>query len=67
MNADKTGGLFRGIGFVFLTLGLVIAVYYIFQATVYSSSDHLLDTLRYMCLGIAFELFGLGLMIVGRK
>ncbi len=67
MNADKTGGLFRGIGFVFLTLGFVIAAYYIFQATAYSSSDHLLDTLRYMCLGIAFELFGLGLMIVGRK
>jgi hypothetical protein len=67
MNMDKIGGLLRGMGFVFLILGLVIAVYYILQATAYSSNGHLLDTLRYMCLGMAFELFGLGLMIVGRK
>jgi hypothetical protein len=67
MNVYKTRGLFCGIGFLFLILGLVIAAYYIFQATAYSSDGHLLDTLRYMCLGIAFELFGLGLMMVGRK
>lgn len=67
MNVDRTRGLLRYLGFVFLILGLVIAIYYIPQATAYSSDGHLLDTLRYMCLGIAFELFGLGLMMAGKK
>jgi hypothetical protein len=45
----------------------MVALYYIPQATQYSTDSHLLDTLRFVCLGIALEIFGLGLVMVDRK
>jgi hypothetical protein len=65
MNVERNKGLLSYIGLAFLILGLITALYYILQATAYSSN--LLDTLRYVCLGIALELFGLGLVIFNRK
>jgi len=67
MNMGRNKGLLRYIGVGFLILGLIVALYYILQATQYSTDGHLLDTLRYVCLGIALEIFGLGLVIVDRK
>jgi disulfide bond formation protein DsbB len=67
MNTARNKGLLRYAGLVFLILGLIIALYHIPQATQYSTDSHLLDTLRYVCLGIALEIFGLGLVIVDRK
>jgi hypothetical protein len=67
MNVGRNKGLLRYIGLVFLILGLIVALYYIPQATQYSTDSHLLDTLRYVCLGIALEIFGLGLVLVDRR
>jgi len=67
MNMDRKRGLLSYIGLVFLILGLVIVLYNIPQATQYSTDSHILDTLRYVCLGIAIELFGIGLVIADRK
>jgi hypothetical protein len=64
---DRNRDLLRGIGSVFLILGLIIVLFYIPQATQYSTDSHLLDTLRYICLGIALELFGIGIITVARK
>lgn len=67
MNVDRKNGLLRYIGLVFLILGLIVALYYILQATRYSTDSLLLDTLRYVCLGIALEIFGLGLVVFDKK
>jgi hypothetical protein len=67
INMDRNRDLLRGIGSVFLILGLIIVLFYIPQATQYSTDSHLLDTLRYICLGIALELFGIGIITVARK
>jgi len=67
MNMGRNRGLLRYVGLVFLILGLIVALYYVPQATQYSTDSHLLDTLRYVCLGIALEIFGLGLVIVDKK
>jgi hypothetical protein len=67
MSMARSKGPLRYIGLVFLILGLIVALYYIPQATQYSTDSHLLDTLRYVCLGIAIEIFGLGLVIADRK
>jgi hypothetical protein len=67
MNMGRKKDLWRYIGVGFLILGLIVALCYIPQATQYSTDSHLLDTLRYMCLGIALEIFGLGLLIADRK
>lgn len=67
MSVDRKKGLLRYIGLVFLILGLIVALYYIPQATQYSTDWLLLDTLRYVCLGIALEIFGLGLVIFDKK
>jgi hypothetical protein len=67
MNMGRNRGLLRYVGLVFLILGLIVALYYVPQATQSSTDGHLLDTLRYVCLGIALEIFGLGLVIVDRK
>jgi hypothetical protein len=67
MHVDRKKGPLRYIGLVFLILGLIVALYYVPQATQYSTDSHLLDTLRYVCLGIALEIFGLGLVIVDKK
>jgi hypothetical protein len=67
MNMGRNKDLLRYIGLVFLILGLIVALYYIPKATQYSTDSYLLDTLRYVCLGIALEIFGLGLVIVDRK
>jgi hypothetical protein len=67
MNMGRDRGLLRYVGLVFLILGLIVALYYVPQATQYSTDSHLLDTLRYVCLGIALEIFGLGLVIVDKK
>jgi hypothetical protein len=67
MNMGRNRGLLRYVGLVFLVLGLIVALYYVPQATQYSTDSHLLDTLRYVCLGIALEIFGLGLVIVDKK
>jgi len=67
MNMSRKKDLLRYIGVGFLILGLIVVLYYIPQATQYSTDSHLLDTLRYMCLGIALEIFGLGLVIADRK
>jgi hypothetical protein len=67
MNVGRNKGPLRYIGLVFLILGLIVALYYIPQATQYSTDSHLLDTLRYVCLGIALEIFGLGLVLVDRR
>jgi hypothetical protein len=67
MNIGRNKGLLHYIGLVFLILGLIVALYYIPQATQYSTDSNLLDTLRFICLGIALEIFGLGLVIVDRK
>jgi len=67
MNTSRNKGLLLYFGLVFLILGLIIVLWFISQATQYSTDSHLLDTLRYICLGIALELFGLGLVIVNRK
>ena len=65
MNAGRSKGPLSYIGLVFLIFGLIVALYYIPQATQYSTN--LLDTLRFVCLGIAIEIFGLGLVIFDRK
>jgi hypothetical protein len=67
MNVGRSKGLLSYIGLVFLILGLMVALYYIPQATQYSTDSHLLDSLRFVCLGIALEIFGLGLVMVDRK
>jgi hypothetical protein len=67
MNMGRNRGLLRYVGLVFLILGLMVALYYVPQATQHSTDSHLLDTLRYVCLGIALEIFGLGLVIVDEK
>jgi hypothetical protein len=67
MEIGRNKGLLRYVGLAFLILGLIVALYYIPQATQTSTDSHLLDTLRYICLGISIELFGLGLVIVDRK
>jgi uncharacterized membrane protein len=67
MNMGRNRGLLRYVGLVFLILGLIVALYCVPQATQYSTDSHLLDTLRYVCLGIALEIFGLGLVIVDKK
>jgi len=67
MEMGSNKGLLGYIGLVFLILGLIVALYYIPQATQYSTDSHLLDTLRYVYLGIALEIFGVGLVIVDRK
>jgi hypothetical protein len=67
MNMGRDRGVLRYVGLVFLILGLIVALYYVPQATQYSTDSHLLDTLRYVCLGIALEIFGLGLVIVDKK
>jgi len=67
MNMGRNRGLLRYVGLVFLILGLIVALYYVPQATQYSTDSHLLDTLRYVCLGIALEIFGLGLVMVDKK
>lgn len=64
---NRARGLLSYVGLVFLVLGLVTALYYVPQATQYSTDSHLLDTLRYIFLGIALELFGLGLVIFDRR
>jgi hypothetical protein len=67
MNVGRGKGLLSYIGLVFLILGLLVALYYVPQATQYSTDSHLLDTLRFVCLGIALEIFGLGLVVLDRK
>jgi hypothetical protein len=69
MDMGRNKGLLplHYVGLLFLILGLVVSLYYIPQATESSTDSHLLDTLRYICLGISLELFGLGLMIFDRK
>jgi uncharacterized membrane protein YozB (DUF420 family) len=67
MEMSRNKGLLRYVGLAFLILGLIVVLYYIPQATQTSTDSHLLDTLRYICLGISIELFGLGLVIIDRK
>jgi uncharacterized membrane protein YozB (DUF420 family) len=67
MEIRRNKGLLRYVGLAFLILGLIVALYYIPQATQTSTDSHLIDTLRYICLGISIELFGLGLVIIDRK
>jgi len=67
MSADKPRVFLRAVGLAVLIWGLIIVIYYVPQATAYSSESHLLYNLSFMCLGIAFELLGLGLLILGRK
>jgi hypothetical protein len=67
MSTDRKRGLLSYLGLVFLILGLAVALYYIPQATQFSTESLILDTLRYVCLGIVLELFGIGLMVFDRK
>jgi hypothetical protein len=67
MNMSRNKGLLHYAGLVFMILGLMVALYYVPQASQYSTDSHLLDTLRLASLGIALEIFGLGLVIADRK
>ncbi|MDH5787479.1 MAG: hypothetical protein OEZ40_04215 [Candidatus Bathyarchaeota archaeon] len=57
------------IGIVFLVFGLFIALNYAFRMNIDQDwgASQLLYDLGFIALGVAFELFGLGLIMLGKK
>lgn len=55
------------LGVVFVIFGFVVVLYYVPQSTGFSSESRLLSDLKFIGFGIAIELLGLALIILGRK
>lgn len=67
MSNERPVSALTVFGLVFMVFGFLIVLFFAFAGTPYSIESSLLFSLKTVCLGIALELLGLGLIIVGRK
>jgi len=59
--------LIVALGFALLGFGLIVVIYYIPRSSIELSEISLLRNLAFIGLGLALELMGLGLVVLGRK
>lgn len=67
MDKGKSMSVLCVFGLSTMALGFLIVVLFFFIYGPYSSESNLLFNLKIICLGIAVELLGLGLIIIGKR
>ena len=69
-NRDETARALRNLAIIILVIGLVVAIgqtLWISKEVSFNQQSDLLGNLCWIAVGMAIELFGIGLIIIGNR